>query len=417
MDKSFSRVLIIGFVWPEPGSSAAGRRMMQLITFFRAQNCDITFASTARKSEFSSDLTRLGIRSESIKVNDSGFDDFVQKLSPDLVIFDRFMTEEQFGWRVHDQCPDALRILDTEDLHCLRHAREMCIKNGCDNIREYLMSEIAKREIASVYRSDLSLIISESEINILRDVFNVPSDILYYLPYMSDSITEKSAGNWPDFNDRSGFMTIGNFHHKPNLDAVKYLRTDIWPLIRKLKPDAIMNVYGAYPTQQVREWHRPSEGFFIHGRAANANEVMRASRVCLAPLRFGAGLKGKLVEAMQNGTPSITTSLGAEGIAGILPWPGSIADKPVEFAEAAVHLYHDKGDWKQAQFRGREIINKRFSKKRFQNEFLLRLKGVIKELKSHRESNFTGAMLMHHLLASTRFMSKWIEAKNKPADQ
>lgn len=414
MDKPSSRILIIGFVWPEPGSSAAGSRMMQLISFFRDQNCEITFASTARKSQFSSDLTKLGIRSESIKVNDSGFDDFVQKLSPDLVLFDRFMTEEQFGWRVHEQSPEAIRILDTEDLHCLRHARERSLKNGDDSIRGYLMSDIAKREIASIYRSDLSLIISESEINILRNVFKVPSDSVHYLPYMLDPITEESAGKWPDFESRSGFMTIGNFHHKPNLDAVNYLRTDIWPLIRKLKPDAIMNVYGAYPTQQVREWHRPSEGFFIYGRAAKANEVMRAARICLAPLRFGAGLKGKLVEAMQNGTPSITTTIGAEGIAGSLPWPGLISDEPAKFAEAAVHFYYNKGDWEKAQFRGREIINKRFSKKPLKDEFLIRLKEVAKELESHRERNFTGAMLMHHSMASTRFMSKWIEEKNKP---
>lgn len=417
MVKSFFRVLIIGFVWPEPGSSAAGSRMMQLISFFRSQNCEITFASTARKSEFSSDLTRLGIRSMSIKVNDSGFDDFVQNLSPDLVLFDRFMTEEQFGWRVHEQCPDAIRILDTEDLHCLRHAREMCLKNGGDNIHEYLMSDIAKREIASVYRSDLSLIISENEMNILHDAFNVPSDILHYLPYMLDPITDESDHNWPEFESRTGFMTIGNFHHKPNRDAVYHLKKDIWPIIRKLKPDAIMNVYGAYPTQQVREWHQPSEGFFIHGRAANANDVMRASRVCLAPLRFGAGLKGKLVEAMQNGTPSVTTTLGAEGVAGKLPWPGLISDKPADFAEAAVHLYQDKDEWKQAKFRGQEIINKRFSKKPLQDVFLIRLKEVAKKLELHRKNNFTGAMLMHHSMASTRFMSKWIEEKNKPPYQ
>ena len=96
-----------------------------------------------------------------------------------------------------------------------------------------------------------------------------------------------------------------------------------------------MNVYGAYPKQQVEEWHQPLQGFLVHGRAKDANEVMKQSRVCLAPLRFGAGLKGKLVDSMLNGTPSVTTSMGAEGIHGSLEWPGAIADDPAVLCECS----------------------------------------------------------------------------------
>ena len=297
--------------------------MMQLISFFVDQSSEVTFASTAKQTKFTPNLRGYGLQCESIKINDSGFNDFVRQLNPDVVVFDRFMTEEQFGWRVNEQCPGALRILDTEDLHTLRYAREMSFKHGDDRIQTYLTSDIAKRELASIYRCDLSLIISESEMILLTDFFKVPDELLHYLPYMIDPITKEIEKEWPDFTHRQGFMTIGNFRHKPNLDAVDYLRSDIWPLIRKSLPDAVMNVYGAYLKQQVEEWHQPSQGFLIHGRADNANAVMRASRVCLAPLRFGAGLKGKLIEAMLNGTPSITTSMGAEGIHGVMKWPGN----------------------------------------------------------------------------------------------
>ena len=93
-------LLILGFVWPEPKSSAAGSRMMQLIDLFAAANYNITFASTAQNLEFSEDLTYLGISVKSIELNSSSFDEFIKELNPEIVLFDRFMMEEQFGWRV-----------------------------------------------------------------------------------------------------------------------------------------------------------------------------------------------------------------------------------------------------------------------------------------------------------------------------
>src|SRR5690606_5459984 len=124
------KLLIIGFVWPEPKSSAAGSRMMQLIEAYISFGYDVTFASACAKTETAFDLKTIGIQTENIQLNHSSFDDFVKQLQPDAVLFDRFMTEEQFGWRVAEQCPNALRILDTEDLHCLRKGRQQALKDG-----------------------------------------------------------------------------------------------------------------------------------------------------------------------------------------------------------------------------------------------------------------------------------------------
>jgi hypothetical protein len=99
------RLLIIGFVFPEPASSAAGTRMLQLIDLFKSQNFEITFASPAADSEFAFEIEKLGIEKVSIVLNDASFDDFVVQLNPEIVLFDRFMIEEQFGWRVSEHCP------------------------------------------------------------------------------------------------------------------------------------------------------------------------------------------------------------------------------------------------------------------------------------------------------------------------
>ena len=175
-------LLIIGFVWPEPKSSAAGSRMMQLIEVFHSEEYHITFASPCAKSDNAFNLESIGVSQVSIELNNSSFDVFIKKLKPNVVLFDRFMMEEQFGWRVKEQCPDALRVLDTEDLHCLRKGRQQAFQDDKPFDESYLFHDIAKREVASIYRSDLSLIISEAEMHILKYQFKVDESLLLYLP-------------------------------------------------------------------------------------------------------------------------------------------------------------------------------------------------------------------------------------------
>ena len=408
------RVLIIGFVWPEPNSSAAGGRMVQLIRIFKQQGYEVTFASSASDSDYMINLESLRVSKKSITLNCSSFDVFVKELNPSIVLFDRFMMEEQFGWRVVENCPDALRVLDTEDLHCLRLARQKAFKeNRPFTTDDLLVEDIAKREIASILRCDISLMIAEFEIELLQSVFKIDADLLYYLPLLLEPIAVSTIQNLPSFEERKNFVFIGNFLHEPNWNAVQYLKETIWPLIRKVMPEAVLQIYGAYPSQKVLQLHQPKQGFLIMGRAVDAQEVVRNARVILAPLRFGAGIKGKLVEAMQCGTPSVTTTIGAESMCGNLPWNGFIGDNSQVYADKAVELYQDKTVWLKAQKNGFEIIEKRYLKSLFADEFIMHILKVQTHLKQHRLHNFIGTLLQHHTLTSTKYMSRWIEEKNK----
>lgn len=410
-------LLVIGFVWPEPNSSAAGGRMLQLIAQFQQQGYAITFASPAMDSDYMVDLASLNVDKKSIALNCSSFDTFVKELNPTAVLFDRFMIEEQFGWRVAENCPDALRILDTEDLHCLRLARQKAFKTHRDFITaDTLKEEVAKREIASILRCDLSLMISEFEMDLLKTTFKIDEKLLYYLPFLLDPISEKTFEKLPSFEERTDFIFIGNFLHEPNWNAVQYLKETIWPLLRKQLPGTNLHIYGAYPSQKVMQLHQPKEGFHIEGRAIDANEVVQNARIVLAPLRFGAGIKGKLIEAMQCGTPSITTTIGAESMQGNLPWNGFVTDDANKFTENAVQLYQDKKLWTAAQQNGIAIINQRYSKELFENDFALKIQFLRSNLSQHRLDNFFGAMLQHHTLTSTKYMSRWIETKNSKKD-
>jgi glycosyltransferase involved in cell wall biosynthesis len=404
------KLLIIGFVWPEPTSSAAGTRMMQLVNLFLSEGYYITFVSAASKSDFSYDFSGTNVTEQEIKLNDESFNTFLKELNPEIVLFDRFMVEEQYGWRVQQECPDALRILDTEDLHCLRSARQQ--SNKKEQTLE-LFSDTAKREIASILRCDLSLIISEVEMEFLKAQFKIDPSLIYYLPFLEEEINSETIENWISFEDRADFVFIGNFLHEPNWNTVQFLKTKVWPSLRKKLPNAHMNIYGSYASQKVLQLDNKSEKFLIKGRAIDAKETISKHKILLAPIQFGAGVKGKFIDAMQVGTPSVTTSIGAEAMKGNLNWNGSIEDDPDLFIEEAVKLYQDKNAWQIAQQNGVQIINQRYSAKYSAAPFIKEIERLASDLIAHRQNNFFGQILNHHTAQSTKYMSLWIEEKNR----
>ncbi len=157
----------------------------------------------------------------------------------------------------------------------------------------------------------------------------------------------------------------------------------------------------------------PKEGFLIHGRAENAIEVTLENRVSLAPLRFGAGIKGKLLEAMVAGTPSITTSIGAEGMASPDEWPGSVVDDPDLFAEAASSVYTDEVLWNQSQLKGYTVLENHFESDGFFKRFEMKLSAMESRLDEFRSAYFIQQLVKHQSIMSNRYLSKWIEQKNK----
>ncbi len=406
-------LLIIGFVWPEPTSTAAGTRMLQLIEVFKTNAYQITFACSASKTTNSFNLNSLNIQTTNIQLNDSSFDSFIAELNPDLVLFDRFLTEEQFGWRVAENCSKAIRILDTEDLHFLRKARQTAYKNNTTVSLEYLTNDLTKREIASIYRCDLTLIISKYEMNLLKKTFKIDTAILQYLPFLIDSNKLKPLKEYPPFQERANFVSIGNFKHEPNWNAVLVLKNNIWPLIKQKLPNAKMLIYGAYTTQKVQQLHHEKDGFLIKGWAESTEKVISNSKVCLAPLQFGAGLKGKLIDAMQFGTPSVTTNIGAEAMHKKLPWNGFICKNYEEFALKSIELYIQEKTWQDAQKNGLDILHKCFSKEKYSQKLLNKIEYLEQHKTTHRLQNFIGSLLLHHTLKSTKYMAKWIEEKNK----
>jgi glycosyltransferase involved in cell wall biosynthesis len=402
------KLLVLSALWIEPKSSAAGYRMKQILELFQSLGYDIHYASTSKESAA---VYSEGMELHNILLNDVSFDSFLAELKPDAVLYDRFMLEEQFGWRVREVFPDILQILDTEDLHFLRKSRQKVVLNKgllSEDVLggDFLKTEEAKREIGAILRCDLTIMISKVEVLLLKDEFNISADQLIYLPFLSDSIIDEAA----PFDQRKDFMSIGNMFHPPNRDSVFELKKT-WMQIRKLT-GANLYIYGAYSNDEILRMNNPSNGFYVKGWAENVDTVMQEHRVLLAPLRFGAGLKGKLFDAMRNNLPSITTWIGAEGmIEEGQQWPGEITSSPEEFIQKASLMYNSESLWNSSSSQCRSILETNFSKESA-DEFLTKVPALQRNLKSHRKRFFLGEILKSDLQAKHKYLSKYIEIKN-----
>lgn len=411
-----NRALLLVTVWPEPESSAAGWRVLNVIDALREAGYSVAVGSPSKESRFSTRLREAGIETHCLPINDSTFDSWIAEKDFDVAILDRFVIEEQFGWRIAEHSPRTVRILDTEDLHFLRRARQEALKNGADlnsifDDRIDLFTEDAAREIASIYRSDLSLILSDHELNLLKARFRVDPELL--IPFR---FCYRDLPATPAFESRSNFVSIGNFRHPPNADGVAWLKEEIWPRIRAgLPPEhasAEMHVYGSYPSKEAMTLSSSKEAFFVKGPALSAHETLEKYRVSLAPLRFGAGIKGKISDSWRAGTPVVTTPIGAEGMTlseGV--FGGEIARDADCFAREAIRLYSENAAWASARNRGHEVLSVYFDFKTNAAGLIQAISELRERIETRRQRNFVGRILSYHALRSTKYFSKWIELK------
>ncbi len=404
------KLLVIGNNWPEPTTTAAGSRMLQLLKIFQHDGYEVHFACAAAKSPYSIEFDALKVKEQYITLNDSSFDLYVKSLQPDIVLYDRFMIEEQYGWRVRENVPAAKNILDTEDLHFLRKAREEALKK---NIEVDLFNETAMREIAAILRCDLSLIISKVEFDILQNTFQIDRSQLFHLPFLiSDQEIIKFYNTVP-YKERAHFVMIGNSMHKPNYDAILFMKNEIWPEIRIKAPEVELHIYGAYQNQKILQLNNQQSGFLVKGHAQDAVTTLKKYRLLLAPLRFGAGQKGKVFDAMKAATPAAMTTIAAESMFDNTEVFGFIDDDPINYAHRCLQLYKSEEKWQSSNSKNIDILKSNYMFSAFAKAFSAKISSLFSYKSSKSKSDlFAINMLNYHTHKANKYMSKWIEEKN-----
>ena len=198
-------------------------------------------------------------------------------------------------------------------------------------------------------KSDVTVVLSKSEKEII--INENPRINVEILPYVQ-SINDVKKG----FIEKNDIIFIGGFAHIPNEDAVLWFANEIFPLIKKEIPEIRFIVLGSHPTQKVL--NLKIDDIIVTGYVQDVSSYFQNAKVFIAPLRFGAGLKGKTVHAMSYGLPIVTTSIGAEGMNLKDREDVLIADDPIDFSNAVIELYRNKSIWEKYSEKSFDYVRK-----------------------------------------------------------
>jgi GT2 family glycosyltransferase len=257
--------------------------------------------------------------------------------------------------------PQAVVIYDSVDLEFLREERR-AIAHG-EDVAPALA--LRARELGLVRSTDVTATVTESESELLRHA--VPQARTVILP----NVHEARSTPVPGPEGREGLLFIGGYSHEPNVDCVRHLAAQVLPLIRRRVGDIGLDALGADPSEALLALR--SEHVRIPGHIANVDPWFDRARVFVAPLRYGAGMKGKIGQAMALGLPVVTSTVGAEGMGLTNGVECLIADTPTDVAEAVVRLITDNGLWTSLSVAGVRTVAERWSPERMRE----RLEGLL----------------------------------------
>ncbi|AFL74598.1 glycosyltransferase [Thiocystis violascens] len=252
--------------------------------------------------------------------------------------------------KVRAYCPRARIIFNTVDLHFLREQRLAELETGTPSSPS--AAEMKQKELAVMARADTTIVISPVEQALLAR--EAPGVRVRVIPILRE-IPGRDAG----FDERSGLIFVGGFRHPPNIDAMLWFQAEIWPLLRARLPDLELSIVGSHMVPEVKALE--GNGIHVLGFVEDIGPIFARARLSVAPLRYGAGQKGKVVTSLGYGVPGVLTRVAAEGL-GLGEEEGALlADEPADFAEAVIRLYRDAGLWQRLSDGGLARVEREFS--------------------------------------------------------
>ncbi|MEI6135515.1 MAG: glycosyltransferase, partial [Desulfomonile sp.] len=349
-----ARVLFIDHLTPEPDKDAGSVFTVNFIHLFTQLGVKIDFVSfydPSHMGSYTHFLERLGVQClyhpyfEDVKSHLQRFGDIY-----DLCVVCRAPVAASCFDLIKTYAPQAKIIFDTIDLNFLREMREADLKNS----KELLLQALATKEIETriIREADITLLHSEEEKKILAEEGLVDGIETFLW------ITDIACANASPQN-RTNIMFLGGFQHPPNIDAVTFFVAEWFPLIREYLPGVKLLVVGSRPTEDVLKL--ASEDVQVLGYVKELGPVFQDVRVFVSPLRYGAGIKGKVIESLRHGVPCVATSVSVEG-SGLNRGDGVIVeDDPHKFALAVRRLYTDDEDWTKLSRGGISWVTQNFS--------------------------------------------------------
>ena len=338
--QSVARALVIDGFTPTPDKDAGSNDVYWFMRILLRLGYEVTFVpafTTAHAGRYTEDLRSLGIICPVAPALTS-VNDFVKSNGAtfDVVALYRFAVAKELMDVVREFAPNTKVIFNTVDLHFLREQREAELNGQLHAFVEAKRRET--QELDVIRAANASVLLSDFEYDYVGR--HAPDARRFFIP-----LAVPVPGRLAPYEGRAGVLFVGGFAHRPNVDAVHFLCGAIWPRVRRLLPDARLFVVGSDPPGEIVAYHAPSEGVEILGYVKDLTELHRTVRIAVAPLRFGAGLKGKVVGTPPVGLPSFFPPVAGEGMPQGGTYAVATADDPDAFARAIADIHENPDQW------------------------------------------------------------------------
>lgn len=349
------RLLFIDWSTPRPDSDAGSITAYYLMKILVDLGYDVVFApdDMRRAGRYTEALEAFGVTCLSVE-RDGPLLQHLQREGRgyDYALICRSPFAERWLEPIRKHAPAARVILNTSDLYFLRELRGAELSGSVEQMSEAL--ERKARELDIIRRCDRTIVMSDRELQILRE--EAPEARVDLVPLLFVDIPGRSSG----FETRGDILFIGGYLHRPNVDAVAWFCAEVWPLVRARLPDVRLHLIGSNPDAEIHALgHLP--GVEVVGFVEDIAPWFDRIRLSIAPLRYGAGIKGKLGTSLSYGVPSVATGIAVEGMHLVDGEHVLVADDAQAFADAVVRLYGDAALWNRLSDAGLRFVDETYS--------------------------------------------------------
>ena len=356
------RALVCTHTMPEFDREGGSRRVFHFLEFLRWGGWTVSFAAeNGRGGErYARTLQQMGIATYTLINPWHGgreavikFERLIGTAQFDLVLFAFWTCAENYTARVRQLSPGSIVVVDSVDIHFLRESRRVFCDPNSNGHSQTLSAEYAermRRELNAYAASDAVFTVSTKEADLVNDLMG--RSLAFAIPDTEDADISPVTPS-----DRRGMLFVGNFRHPPNAHAVEYLCENIVP---QLPSESLarhpIQIVGNDPTEAVLESCAQHENVQLIGWVPSVVPYLERARVSLVPLRYGAGTKRKLMQSLMTGTPSVSTSVGIEGLNLGHNLHLLVADDDALFAASIIRLLEDDELWRRLAEQGRKFI-------------------------------------------------------------
>ncbi len=354
------RLVVVDPFLPMFDRASGSRRLHEMLLLLAAQGHAVTFVAcnSYERERYAPTLEQAGIE---VHTGDrTGKPEVVAKLlrsllteqDVDIVVLAFHYIARPLLAAVRESAPRARVVFDTVDVHFVREHREAELA-GDETLRTSA-AETKRCELAVVRETDATITVTEEDRQAI--LAEVPEATVYVVPNVHEAGGERQSTL-----GRQGLLFVGNFNHPPNIDAALFLGHEVWPLVRRQVPEATLTIVGPDPPASVVQMDRE---ITVTGWVERVEPYLERARVSVAPLRFGAGMKGKVGESLAAGLPVVTTAVGAEGIVAGDPESNGVlvGEDAGSLAAACVRLLQEDALWQRLSDAGPRVIGSRFGR-------------------------------------------------------